>query len=344
MTNHIRPYRVLALFIPLAWILSVFVSCEKHMLAPDPPADPEEIFDYLWNDISNRYTYFDEKDIDWDVIGSVYRKRLNNEMGDNELFRVLGDMLYELKDGHVNLTSSFDRSRNWEWFQSFPLNYSQNLIDRYYLGVDFRITGPLHNKIIDSVMYINYRSFSDKISEANLERIMERANGLKGVIIDVRSNGGGKLANAYALAACFTERSYSFGRERIKTGPGHDDFSTWRTLSVHPREGRRFSGPVVVLINRKSYSATSFFAQMMKTNSGAVLMGDDTGGGGGVPAFGELPNGWKYRFSATQTITPDGEHIEFGVPVDISASLTAEDEKEGIDSIIEAALDWLQHQ
>lgn len=334
----------LSFLIPLVWGLLLFSSCEKLMLAPDPKASPEEVFEYLWNDIGNRYAYFEEKDIDWDVIGRVYRQRLNNDMQENELFRLLGDMLYELKDGHVNLTSSFDRSRNWEWFQNFPLNYSQNLIDRYYLGADFRITGPLHNKIIDSVMYINYRSFSDKITESNLERIMERAEGLKGVIIDVRNNGGGKLANAFALAACFTERSYPFGRERVKTGPGHNDFSVWRTLSVHPREGRRFAGPVVVLTNRKSYSATSFFAQMMKTNPGAVLMGDNTGGGGGVPAFGELPNGWKYRFSATQTTTVDGEHLEFGVPVDIPVSLVSEDEQQGVDSIIEAALEWLQLQ
>jgi C-terminal processing protease CtpA/Prc len=77
---------------------------------------------------------------------------------------------------------------------------------------------------------------------------------------------------------------------------------------------------------------------MMRTIPHATLIGDDTGGGGGIPVYGELPNGWTYRFSATQTITPGGEHIEITVPVDIRVDLDSADEANGVDTIIEAAL------
>jgi hypothetical protein len=322
--------------------ISACLSCEKLALSPDPAASPEEVFDYLWEDINNRYTYFEEKNINWDSVGVAMRAKIHGDMSDIELFQVLGKMLFVLKDGHVNLTSSFDRSRNWEWFENYHLNYSQNLIDNHYLGLDFRITGPLHNTMIDSVLYVNYRSFTNDISAQHLDRLMDRAAGLRGVIIDVRSNGGGKLSNAYALASCFADQTYVFAEERIKTGPGTGDFSDWRKLSVKSREGKKFLGSVIVLTNRKSYSATTFFAQMMKTLPNAILMGDNTGGGGGVPAFGELPNGWKYRFSASQTINPEGDHIEFGVPVDVFKPLISADEQKGIDSIIEAALELFE--
>ena len=68
--------------------------------------DPEGNFDQLWKIIDEKYCFLDYKDIDWDAIGTEYRSRLYPEMSNQELFGVLNDMLYELKDGHVNLTLS----------------------------------------------------------------------------------------------------------------------------------------------------------------------------------------------------------------------------------------------
>jgi C-terminal processing protease CtpA/Prc len=164
-----------------------------------------------------------------------------------------------------------------------------------------------------------------------------------GIIIDVRHNGGGNLNNGNRLAACFVDSSTVYAYQRYKTGPGPDDFTSWGEMTISPREGERFGGPVVLLTNRRSYSASTFFAQMMRAIPRATVMGDHTGGGGGIPLFGELPNGWRYRFSATQTITPEGEHIEHEVPVDIRAEIEPGDEARGVDSIIEKALFYIRN-
>jgi C-terminal processing protease CtpA/Prc len=87
-------------------------------------------------------------------------------------------------------------------------------------------------------------------------------------------------------------------------------------------------------------SAANYFTQMMKANPRAVLIGDHTGGGGGVPAYGELPNGWTYRFSSTQAVNMQGEHIENGIEVDIRKDMHPLDEALGIDTILEYALDY----
>lgn len=326
------------------WVLVLLLSnssCEKALLSPDPDPTPSAIFDYLWNDLHERYAFFELKQIDWEEVREIYRPQIEEDMDLYALFEVLANLLFELEDGHVNLTGLHDRSRNWEWFQNFPANYDDQLVEQFYLKRDYRITGPLLNQIIDSVLYLNYRSFASAISQSDLEEVMVRAEGLKGVIIDVRSNGGGNLQNALRLASCFTEEAYEYAEERLKNGPSPDDFTEWRPMRVEPRNGLRYSGPVVVLTNRRSYSATTFFAQMMRVNPRATLLGDQTGGGGGIPAFGELPNGWTYRFSASQTVNLEGEHLEPGVPVDIELELLESDAQNGFDTLIEAALELL---
>lgn len=323
----------------LALMALAFSGCAKQFLADDPESTPLSNFEHLWHELNNKYSYFEYKSIDWDETYSTYRPMVYEGMSDTELFDVMASMLYELNDGHVNITSPFDRSRNWNWFLDYPANFNENIIYRNYLGSDYRITGPLHNKIIDGVLYVYYSSFGSSISEANIDELIDRAQGLNGIIIDIRSNGGGSSNNAVALASALTDQDFDYGYSRVKNGPGKDNFSPWRKLSISPRSGKRFTGQVVLLCNRNSYSASNLFAQMMKSLPNAMLVGDNTGGGGGIPAYGELPNGWIFRFSATQTINPQGEHIENGVPIDISVELSPVDEAKGVDTILEAALE-----
>lgn len=311
-------------------------ACEKDLLRPDIEARPQAVFHYLWNDLHQRYAFFEEKDIDWQEVKQRYASEIKPNMSNKALFDLLSDMLFELQDGHVNLSSGFDRSRNWTWFEGYPDNFDANVVKRYYLGSDYRITGALENTIIDSVLYVRYASFASTVTLGQLNFIIDRAKNTKGIIIDVRHNGGGSIGNAYRFAGAFTEKPYVFGKQRFKTGK--TSFSEWEELSVEPISENPFQGKVVVLSNRRSYSAANFFLQMMKERPNTILMGDHSGGGGGIPAFGELPNGWVYRFSASQLIDLESRQLEFGVKVHQRASTTPEDATKGIDAIIEKAL------
>lgn len=327
----------------LAFGLFVFFSsCEEKFVTPDPVSDPLNNFNFLWEDVKNRYSYFELKNINWEGVRNAYRPLVKEGMSNQELFDLLADMLYELQDGHVNLTSEFDRSRNWDWFLGYPPNFNATIVERTYLGRNFRMTGPLRNQVIDSVLYVYYPSFSSTITENHLQILMARASSLKGVIIDVRNNGGGSLHNARLLASCFTDEEVDYARERRKLGPNPGDFSEWQTLSFPSKKGLRFKGKVIVLCNRACYSATTFFAQMMKVLPNVQLLGDQTGGGGGAPSSGEMPNGWQYRLSVTQTVNLDGAHIETGVPVDIAVDMQREDLINDKDTLIETALALLR--
>lgn len=45
--------------------LIAMTSYEKVLLKKDPVNDPETNFEYLWEQVNNKYSYFEEKDIDW---------------------------------------------------------------------------------------------------------------------------------------------------------------------------------------------------------------------------------------------------------------------------------------
>ena len=128
---------------------------------------------------------------------------------------------------------------------------------------------------------------------------------------------------------------------RIKNGPGHNDFAEAEPVYVTPYEGLRYTKKVAVLIDRGSYSASSFTSLATKAIPNVVLIGDTTGGGLGLPNGGQLPNGWTYRFSITQALTLDkSPDYENGVPPDIPAQFDWNDLTK--DEILERAILELQ--
>ena len=82
---------------------------------------------------------------------------------------------------------------------------------------------------------------------------------------------------------------------------------------------------VIVLSNRRCYSATNDFIVRMKQAPNVTIIGGITGGGGGIPLSQELPNGWMIRFSAVPMFDAEMQHTEFGVAPDIEAHISIED-------------------
>lgn len=76
--------------------------------------------------------------------------------------------------------------------------------------------------------------------------------------------------------------------------------------------------------------------------SNMYRMGDTTGGGLGLPNGGELPNGWKYRFSVTRTLAIDGKNYENGVPPDFTVILDPTATAAGRDNVIDSAVALIQ--
>lgn len=329
-------------YIYLLLLLPLLSGCIRE---EDVVNTPEGNFEALWKIIDEQYCFLEYKQIDWDAIHDKYSKLITNNMPPEGLFEVLGKMLAELQDGHVNLASAHNVSYYDAWYQDYPRNYREDIVEDYYLGKassDYRTAAGIKYKILeDNIGYIRYESFSSPIGNGNLDEILSYLAVCNGLIIDVRSNKGGNVTNSTRIAARFTNEKVLTGYIRHKTGKGHNDFSEPYPIHLEPNDGVRWQKKVVVLTNRRSYSATNDFVNQMRYLPNVTIMGDKTGGGSGMPFTSELPNGWTVRFSASPHFSVDMEQIEWGIDPDIKVDILPEDEAKNVDTIIEKARAFL---
>ena len=324
----------------ISWLL--FLTCLSGLTAcireEEYTNDPIGNFDQLWKIIDERYCFLDYKGIDWKKIGERKRKFIEPEMDDRDLFQVLSDMLYELQDGHVNLTST-DNQTHFDFWLDSPRNFSEATIEsNYYLGQNYQQTAGFKYKILnDKVGYIYYEKFPEGIDNNDLDRVFSYFSNCKGLIIDVRQNSGGNATNSAKIASRFTEKKILTGYICHKTGPGHNDFSEPYAIYLEPAKGIRWQKKVAVLTNRHSYSATNDFVNHMRCLPNVTIVGDKTGGGSGMPFSSELPNGWTIRFSASPHFDKNMNHIEWGINPDVKVDINYKDEANGFDTIIEEA-------
>ena len=327
-----------------------FTSCERALMCDSEPDNPVNVFEYLWNKVDQHYSFFDVKGIDWDSVHEVYRTKVYDDMDDDSLFKVCAAILNTLQDGHTNLISDFDVSHNDSVYYRMYAhrNIDINVVVLNYLGVNYHMTGSVaHNAIRDGkVAYLRYSSFMDDISEENLKYLFDDLyKDCDGVILDLRQNGGGNILNIGLWLSLFDNHKQPLYQTQIKSGPGHDEFTELETVYATDNCILKlpYTKPVAVLIDRGSYSATSFFSICTLAYPNIKLFGDYSGGGLGLPNGGALPNGWAYRFSITRTIALDGGNYENGVPPAERVLITPESTAQGIDNVIEAAADWIMN-
>ena len=302
---------------------------------------PRGNFEALWQILDQRYCFFDYKKneygLDWDAVHARYAAQIDDTMTQDQLFEVLGNMLGELRDGHVNLYSSWDVARNWSWHEDFPANVSDTLLRRY-LGTDYRIASTLRYRVLDdNIGYVRCASFASALGEGNLDEVLLYLAPCRALIIDLRDNSGGMLTAAEQLAARFVNEKTLVGYMQHKTGKGHGDFSSMEEQWLKPSSGIRWQKRVAVLTNRSVYSAANEFVKYMKRAPQAVVVGDRTGGGAGMPFSSELPVGWSVRFSACPMYDAEGQSTEFGIAPDYECALLDSDMERGLDTIIETA-------
>ena len=319
MRNNIRQ---------ILWLLCCLPVVTGCIREEEYANDPVGNFEQLWKIIDERYCFLEEKGIDWDAVHDKYGKLVKPGISDDDLFDILSQMLYELKDGHVNLSSSSRISYYDAWYH---WNYREDILYNYYLGSassGYRTSAGLKYKIFDNnIGYIRYESFSAGVGDGNLDHVLDYLKLCNGLIIDVRDNGGGNLTNSTRIAARFTNEKTLTGYIRHKTGPGHNDFSEMEPIYLEPSNSIRWQKKVVLLTNRRCYSATNDFVNAMHSLNNdneeqrIFQVGDQTGGGSGLPFSSELPNGWSVRFSASPHFNKYKKPLENGIEPDVYVNM-----------------------
>lgn len=304
-------------------------------------------FNALADIIDQHYCFFDDKNIDWREVVDYYRQYVTPETNEIELFFICAQMLDELKDGHVNLSSRFTTSYYRNWWTDYPQDFNIRTLEEYYLEFNWLTTsGIMYKQIANEIGYIYYPSFANTIGETSLDYILAILANSRGLIIDVRDNGGGALTNINTLVGRFIDEEITGAYIQHKTGPGHNDFSEPYPVKYKPaQEGRiKWNGDIVVLTNRSCFSAANTFVAVMKELPNVRIVGAKTGGGGGMPFSSEMPVGWSVRFSACPLLDANKNVIETGIDPSPGCEVHATDEElaQGKDAILDFAIDLLK--
>lgn len=329
------------------WAFTMLILLFTSCITSDEFADTHRgNFEALWTTLDQHYCFFDYKQkeygLDWDEVHARYAPQIDDKMSTDALFEVLSNMVGELRDGHCNLSYPKDVASYAKWYEDYPMNFSDTLQNRYIgkKGEYRTACGMKYRVLRDNIGYVRCPTFDVGIGDGNLHYIFDYLATCDGLIIDVRSNSGGMLTSAQSLAGAFVNEPTVGGYMKHKTGPGHDEFSAPQPMMLTPAVGLRWQKPVVVLANRRTYSAANAFVMFMR-GLGVPIIGDRTGGGSGMPFSSELPEGWAVRFSACPMTDVDGHDTEFGIDPDVKVDITSDDFQRSVDTIIERAIDYL---
>ena len=321
--------------------LMTLLSCDKIFLDKTTPTSME-VFDELWDGVNQRYVCFSNKEVDWDAIYTRYRRQITNDLDESQLFFILGEMLGELKDGHVSLESETKRSSGI-WRDS-EMNVYPWLVS-LYLGKDCKSAGGLRYSTLHDgkVGYAVYSSFMDDVSDVQVMEVLDAFKDCYGLVLDLRGNTGGQGKNMMTLAKYFvseTELFYSYVRHNNVRNDLLLKGLTYRSGIKDDRKSWR--KPLIVLIDNRSYSASSMFAMCVKGCEQVYLVGVKTAGGTNAPLSYELSNGWIYRIPSIKHLSRSRIDYEDGVPPDVEIHLNKEmADNDKRDSILDAACEMI---
>ena len=333
--------------------LFVFYGCDEMIVGADPENTPENNFGTFWKDFDRYYAQFSLRHIDWDSVYTLYHSQISLSTSDRQLFDIFSDIVLGINDMHVSVYTPMG---DVYWKSMIPASYpSRSIINA---GKYVRSGAPQksvfeYRTCQDPASgYISIQSFAGQgggLSKTDpryfaIDDILSQWKNMKGIIIDVRGNGGGNSTNAETVAGRFADQSRVYLYRRQKNGPGKDNFSSWKSMSIEPKGSYQFLKPVVVLTSRATESAAEMFVMAMQVLPYVTIVGDTTGGGVGSPVFRELPNGWTYRLSTEIAADAQGRIIEgVGVFPDVHVLTTAADSATGIDRMLEKGIDIINN-
>lgn len=315
--------------------------------SPAPPASSAlALFDELWSDFDARYSFFELKGIGWDDSRTRFRSQLSSTSTDSELFSVLSDMLLELEDPHVRLDTPLGESTYTGWFDRFPANFDESVVAATYLGSSAMMSPQVNmvfGQVDADIGYVRVHSLSGTGFGPDIDFVLDQMRGIRALIVDVRSNGGGNDQNGETIAARFADMTRLYRRVRFRDGPNHGDFGPFIDSFVSPAGTQSFQGAVAVLTNRSTISSAESMLLAFAVLPNVVTVGDFTGGGSANPEQRSLANGWQYTVSRWIEFRPDGTTFEgVGIEPNIRIDIGSMDAAALRDTIMETAISDLQ--
>jgi C-terminal processing protease CtpA/Prc len=195
----------------------------------------------------------------------------------------------------------------------------------------------------DGIAVLTINEFEDTEGTKTLLANLPSVKAAKGLVIDVRANGGGStpidllqvLARETIHGPLIRTRSYRAADRARGVLPGWADVPPFE---VSPDPAHHVDVPVAVLTGAHTFSAAEDFVASFRAMHRGITVGESTAGGTGQPLYFALPGGGSARVGTRDDRAPDGTVFEgVGLPPDIAVSPNVESIRQGRDPTLERA-------
>ncbi|MGW4894613.1 S41 family peptidase [Kitasatospora sp. NPDC004240] len=326
------------------------------LCGPSAPDDAVAVFDRFWANFEENYPFFAAKGVDWHALRDTYRPQVTSRTTDQELQEIFVRMLTPLHDAHVVLArpdAEGDLAPVFSSVRPGTVRPSPDLMVRAAKPVAAQLTGPeraFGNGLIgvgelpDGIGYLRVSTFSGYVKggshqdqEAELDRALDALLAdparLRGLVIDVRVNGGGSDALGLRIAARLTDRPYVAYRKVARNDPGDPTrYTRPQALRVRPADGKRFTGPVALLTSGSTVSAGETFTQaLMGRGPHVTRIGESTQGVFSDVMTRKLSCQFTVTLPNEKFLTPQGTSFDGpGIPAELSTPVFTPEELDGL--------------
>ena len=256
-----------------------------------------------------------------------------------------GDILYKVGDAEVTgmdltmVVSQIKGEENTKVLISVAREGEEDYLEFQVERRTIEIQTVGSAMLEDQIGYISITSFDDVTTDQFMKALDElETQGIKGLIVDLRGNGGGLVSSVCAILdrllpeglIVYTEDKYG-NREEETSDAEH-----------------YFDKPLAVLVNGNSASASEIFAGAIKDYGIGTLVGTKTYGKGIVQKIYPLHDGTAVKLTVSKYYTPKGNNIhEIGIEPDVEIDLEEALKKEvvvplGEDNQVQKALEVLR--
>ena len=284
---------------------------EKRFVKTPPsltPALAEAAFDQLWEAFDKDYAMFVLRpEVDWAKLREEYRPKALASKSTDAFAGVCAEMLKPLRDLHVWLTVS------GEYVPVFNRPRSANANPQAYEGILGSLKQEGHvawTVTTNNIGFITIFGWDDPKIPGQCGEALEHMRETRGLIVDVRLNGGGAEPMAEKVAARFLDKSFAYAYRRYRNGPAHTNLTEKQESRIAPQGPWRYDRPVVLLIGQKCMSSSESFVGMMTGDPQVTTMGDHTCGSSGNPKIVSLPLDMTVSVPQWIDLLPDGTPLD----------------------------------
>jgi carboxyl-terminal processing protease len=337
---------------------------------------PEQLFEKFWKEFNDNYALFEVKGVSWQDTYNAYRNKVNAKTSEQELVTIFKQMLDPLKDGHISIfqkdkrlykgesnnntfRTEFQGAEKEFWINVNNLLQQQGLPVPQPRGelVDGNFTKavpPMYISHSNEIGYIRFTRFFNQLKgvmgseademkdRAELTTLVDQAinefKTCKGLIIDLRENGGGH--SGYELAGRFMSDS---ALVNYKSTRANGQFSPLKEYWVRPSNRILFTKPVVILTSDRTASAAEDFTLALSKSSNTTIIGTATKGMFSDIYSFELPNKMEVSLSNQLYFDTDKKVLEDkGVRPTLEMKNTRKDLEAKTDAVLLKAFEVLQ--